>query len=414
MRNSLVHPDDFLANDIYELWVDYCQKARSSITIISPYVDATVVDLLLSEGVDDSVQKQVYTRVDSDTIFDKPYQVKALIHCVEKGIEIFHISELHAKVLVIDEKYISLGSQNFTRRGRKNKETSILSSLDFTHSKFYSNLSQWMSDSIQIEIEYLRALEQNLVNFGERISSLREEHRVKFDEVSLNQNSPNSNEFLNLIMAYYRDPTVKFASKYAYLELEFIPSGKGERAVFRPEEKNVDLTRLVQPNSDDETHLTRLNYVPAINIGNSSMAFVRLGIGVISFCTFSRDFRFSCSLYEDDLGCIVTLPRKNTTHVNFVIHIYWPVSATLNFYFDGMNFLLREPQFDNAKVEETITFGLLEDQEELTRLINSCLTKYPTREIHKHQRYEIDEYLEGSHYIFGLSKYQDAPILAFK
>ena len=112
------------------------QKAKKSIIVISPYVDNTVKHLLSSKHISYNVEKRIVTRVDADTIFDKPYQVRALINSYNIGIEIFHLDSLHSKLLIIDEKEIYLGSQNFTYSGKINKETSVIPSIDFSHTKF--------------------------------------------------------------------------------------------------------------------------------------------------------------------------------------------------------------------------------------------------------------------------------------
>ncbi|MBK8080627.1 MAG: hypothetical protein IPK25_10290 [Saprospiraceae bacterium] len=166
MKKEVLNNKDFKAKDIYAIWLQRCKEAEKSIRILSPYVDNTVKDLLSSKQININIEKSIFTRIDSDTIFEKPYQIRALINCKKIGIKIFHIKELHAKALIIDNQYISIGSQNFTSAGRKNKETSMMSTWNFSSSKYLETINSWIENAEEIDIEYLLTLESKLKNSG--------------------------------------------------------------------------------------------------------------------------------------------------------------------------------------------------------------------------------------------------------
>lgn len=81
MGKGVLNNNHFKAKDIYSLWSNRCKKAERSICVISSYVDNIVKNLLSSNELETYIEKSIYTRIDSDTIFEKPYQISALIKC---------------------------------------------------------------------------------------------------------------------------------------------------------------------------------------------------------------------------------------------------------------------------------------------------------------------------------------------
>jgi phosphatidylserine/phosphatidylglycerophosphate/cardiolipin synthase-like enzyme len=76
-----------------------------------------------------------------------PNQLRAIKILFDKGISVANLSGLHAKVLLIDDEIAILGSQNFTRRGRKNKEVSMGPAKSLIATKFLDTLVSWRTSS---------------------------------------------------------------------------------------------------------------------------------------------------------------------------------------------------------------------------------------------------------------------------
>lgn len=73
----------------------------------------------------------LYTTFDALTFASGASSIRILKLLSKKGISIFQVQSLHAKAVLIDGKSFSLGSQNLTRRGRKeNLEASFVSGHD--------------------------------------------------------------------------------------------------------------------------------------------------------------------------------------------------------------------------------------------------------------------------------------------
>lgn len=66
--------------------------------------------------------RSVYTCFEAKTFLSGGSSLQLLQELLEQKISLYHVSNLHAKMLVVDDKLVHLGSQNFTKKGRCNKE----------------------------------------------------------------------------------------------------------------------------------------------------------------------------------------------------------------------------------------------------------------------------------------------------
>jgi phosphatidylserine/phosphatidylglycerophosphate/cardiolipin synthase-like enzyme len=124
----------YLARDTYNSWKRMVSRAKDSITIYSPYFDKIRL-YLLGNTLLENARITVVTSLDLDSILEMPYQLRTIKRALSKGISVVETQNLHAKVLLVDDKYITTGSQNFTSHGRKSKECTVIprEALDGTH-----------------------------------------------------------------------------------------------------------------------------------------------------------------------------------------------------------------------------------------------------------------------------------------
>lgn len=154
--------EDFRASDIYGEWRKYCQKAKSSIQILSPSIDGIVLHLLTSKKIQKSVSKTIYTRIDEITLLSNPKQITALKRCLEIGVEVRMIGDLNASILKVDNDIISMGTQGFTSGSRKTKEASYVSNVSFRWSFLLDEVNNWIENAEKVDYEYLCHLEHSL------------------------------------------------------------------------------------------------------------------------------------------------------------------------------------------------------------------------------------------------------------
>jgi hypothetical protein len=354
----LLKKSNFHAKDIYSKWKQAIEQATSSVFVVSPYVDSTVKTLILSTKSNQAISRRIYTRIDSETIFDKPYQLKALIDCHKADIEVFQIDELHAKILIVDKARISIGSQNFTKRGRKNKETSFISDEDFSNTEFLKNVDLWLKNAKKIELAYLEELYKKLKKFIPKIDKLRKEHEVEFEKI-IGQFEKKHIEQMKKILEEQRNKSlIKFASGYAYLTKNYTNNGLTLLA-----DEHTDLT-LWKSDSYDLIDLARLSWYPMIIAETGKLIFVRLGSTRITFYAtgvkynkfikIQERYYFPKIIFNQDLSDKCNL-EVQLDYMNYNIKenpLKIRRKQTIKFFFDGnkCEFLSSEYSDDENKV----------------------------------------------------------------
>ena len=408
MEDEIISNNHFKAGDVYPLWTIWCRKATNDISILSPYVDNTVKSLLATKYIAENVNKTIYTRIDSETIFEKPYQIRALINCKKLGIRIFHVEDLHAKALIIDNKYVSIGSQNFTSSGRINKETSMISNWSFTSSVFLDTINTWINNAEEIDLEYLIALEVKLKRIRLEISKLRAEHNMQFNEVRDYYLIKKGQELIQNIQILKDKAKTSFLSDYLWLTKTFIETEESFMITFMVDQ-GKDLRNWKVNRSDGvSTLLTRIKYYPCINISNGSIAYVRLTKTRISFY-LTRIWVGWLKLKESRYKVYINCPQDRPSVVNYQIIFSFRGyrENTLDYYFDGAKFNFVQGHFYSTLHKEELSVYFINDGEELNKLLKQCLKGFNLNTIGK----PIQEFLKNKYCKLYLVEYLESPVI---
>jgi PLD-like domain len=122
--------DEFVAADIYPKWKRRVAAAAESVRVYCPYLDRLAVDLLGNSALGPENVAVVTDLSPESGPFDYRGQLLAIRRLISSGIEVRSLSRLHAKVLLVDGRQVTLGSQNFTGYARRSKETSLAADAD--------------------------------------------------------------------------------------------------------------------------------------------------------------------------------------------------------------------------------------------------------------------------------------------
>lgn len=183
MKSKTRIPKCFLAKDVFFAWKKVIADSQHSITIFTPYFDSTIGTLLKSCTLPKDRVK-IITVFDPETLLRLIQQLKAAKSLIEDDFKLSHLPELHAKILVSDQSKVVLGSQNFTRRGRRNKEASIISPIALDGSRFMVQIQKWQAEATEIRIELIEELLACLkpleVSGHECHAAWRHDHAIRF------------------------------------------------------------------------------------------------------------------------------------------------------------------------------------------------------------------------------------------
>lgn len=410
MNKFSIAINDYKAKDVYKFWSKECKKAQTSLTVLSPVVDKTVYFLLTSKHIDSKIIKSVYTRIDSSAIYDMPFHLRALIYCLKKGIKVYHIDNLDSNSLILDDKFVSVGSQSFTTIARKNKATTFYSNVNLESSIFLKTLKEWMNKSNEIELDYLISLEKKLKKYRIIISKQKIEHEKAFNEVLVNSQKKKELEMLGFINFRRQISKIKYTSDFVYLTQARI--GYFNRITTFLADPNVDLTEWDVASEITLNSLERLKYYPCINIEDTSIGYVRLTKTRISFFCSGIDFLRGFEINNRRFKTSIELPLLNTHIINFKISLKNDLfgNCELGLYFNGHNFNLVESLYSNVKVQEEIELYLLKNQISFNSLIQFVFRGTNLNTISK----PINNFLKGWKYKLFIFQFHEQPILALR
>ncbi len=147
----------FAAKDVYGDWKRLVSGASTSVVIFSPYLDRLVPQLLRHTSLPRSAVT-IVTDLTPQEASGYLGQLRALLKLLELGVQVRTLTRLHAKVLLIDDRFVTSGSQNFTSYGRRSKEVTALPEESLEKSRFLDRLRDWLRESEAVDAELIERL----------------------------------------------------------------------------------------------------------------------------------------------------------------------------------------------------------------------------------------------------------------
>jgi phosphatidylserine/phosphatidylglycerophosphate/cardiolipin synthase-like enzyme len=143
-------PISLHAENVYPIWKKMVKSAKFRIVVFSPFLDSSLLQLLKNAAIP-ADRIHLVTDFSGQTLLEHPAQLKTIHALLQSGIEVKHLPRLHAKVLLVDRGSIALGSQNFTRAGKKNREVSSAFPNNRLSRPFADILLEWREEAKAID-----------------------------------------------------------------------------------------------------------------------------------------------------------------------------------------------------------------------------------------------------------------------
>lgn len=119
---SGTHRAQFRSNTLPRHWLPAI-RAAAKVQAYTPYITPCGVMKALREK---GGTCKLYTQVTAGVYCAGSSSIRLLEALMAKGVEVFHVEGLHAKILLITDTFASVGSQNMTEKGLKNLEATVV------------------------------------------------------------------------------------------------------------------------------------------------------------------------------------------------------------------------------------------------------------------------------------------------
>jgi hypothetical protein len=124
--------------------------------IFSPYLTSKIAESITNESSDAALE--VYTLFSAELFSSKASSLTAIENIINQGHKVFHLPDLHAKMVVIPEKFCSVGSQNLTNKGQRNKEINVAFSRPQVIASLMRKIQPWLNERVEISTEMIEEM----------------------------------------------------------------------------------------------------------------------------------------------------------------------------------------------------------------------------------------------------------------
>ncbi|MFT4747767.1 MAG: hypothetical protein ACI8XG_001850 [Congregibacter sp.] len=152
MKNNLYF------RNISRRWKKEANKS-DELVFFSPYITSSTAETVLL--VDGGPACTIYTCFKAENFACRASSLKTLKKLFRNDCKLFHIENLHAKVMLSDD-FVSIGSQNLTNKGKTNLEASFCSDdtdfLQYSHNA----VEDWVSLAEEITLAMIEDMEDEI------------------------------------------------------------------------------------------------------------------------------------------------------------------------------------------------------------------------------------------------------------
>jgi uncharacterized protein YqfA (UPF0365 family) len=138
-------------------WIETLRQCDTTARIFSPYVTSGLAERAIASDSPGNIE--VYTRFHIEAFACGASSLKTLRRLLEAGHPLFDVQRLHAKVFESPNGFATVGSQNLTQRGTRNRETTVAIRDPKILEKLKRQLDRWVALRRAITIEMIEEAE---------------------------------------------------------------------------------------------------------------------------------------------------------------------------------------------------------------------------------------------------------------
>lgn len=140
--------------NVASVWRCAFSKAQSRVIVFSPYLTSTTVLRHVASPL------SVYTEFSVELFASGASSFRVLREITEwEDTEVFWLPNLHAKIMIVDEDMLTIGSQNMTTRGERNLEATAIIRCSDQIARTSQTLEKWMERATPITLDLLHEME---------------------------------------------------------------------------------------------------------------------------------------------------------------------------------------------------------------------------------------------------------------
>lgn len=413
----------YLARDVYYFWRRRIRQADSSITVYSPFFNKSLLSLLGNTSLrNDKIT--IVTELNPVALLQVPSQLLTLKRALSEGIAVLTTPGLHAKVLLIDDRYITVGSQNFTSRGRKNKECTSVPREAMSTTHFVDTLIQWRKDAETIDEDFIDKLLSMLRVRFKQYRELTNEVQADFDQLAKQHKAAKQKAIRERVEELERRSRFQIWGKTAYASIEEVPcESENYNSLVADYKYDLTLWAIQGEKGEVEPHqLDRLHMYPVFIAETNRLGFARIAKTRITYIRNTLLWA-NRELQVESLNLTVTInfPEIDTDKRNIIANLKHPLlgSCKASFLFDGNSANLASKEYANiprhlgnaeSRLSKILDNHFFSSQNAINAFFNRFFTNFKYNEIGIGNK-NIESYLTGTRFRLSVIEFQSNPFL---
>jgi hypothetical protein len=222
-------------------WKKEVGNAKQKVLVFSPYLTSDTADLVLRRAPAELCE--IYTTFCAETFASGGSSIQTLRALTADGFIFYELEGLHAKIILISERSVSIGSQNLTRGGTVNKEATVFLTETTEVTRTEKALAPWVASRKPITPEMIADMESRLPKLKRAFRKFREESLATNAAVKLGERARLRQRIRKLQKHLAKIPTAKATVIARVTRIDQTP-----RTFHGPWNSNVSL--LARPGDD--------------------------------------------------------------------------------------------------------------------------------------------------------------------
>lgn len=373
--------------------------------VLSPYITSKTAEDVL-ENVENC---EIYTVSNIENFVNGSSSIETLKNLIYKGFDIYFIPQLHAKIILVKDRFVSIGSQNLTNQGTRNKEATFTSTSLSVVKFIEDELETWFAERTKVSLELLEDIENKIFHLKELYDKFRDD--VEQIEKQIELEKPEQNDVPeNLKRLITNLAKIEKTQEYVQGSIKLL----NNRWTFAPL-SSFGSNLLIWHIDSEKIELTKTNRYLALIKDTGKLCWARVVKGCITF--------YESSVSRSDLIQLDGKFYKVTFEANWYSSILSDYNLSVRFdnalfpteygiillYFDSVKLKITDMQLESRGI---LGDWMEENFESFKDLILQKLIspfKYKTNLA----GVKANEFFDKTNYELRLVKIESHPILLF-
>ncbi len=166
-----MQPISIHCSNVAGIWIGSLQSCENAARIVSPYLTSRLVNEAVQSDFPHKVE--IHTRFDIEAFVCGASSLATLRRLFDDGFPLFDVPRLHAKIFEHPDGFATIGSQNLTQRGTRNRESSVVIRKPALLKTLKLQLDRWVIDRRPITLEMIADAEAAIIELKPVYRALR-------------------------------------------------------------------------------------------------------------------------------------------------------------------------------------------------------------------------------------------------